>query len=218
MNKELAKTIGTAARQARKNLQLTQEDVAERIDVSVEFYARIERGTSLPSILTFVRIVSALGVSADALLGQQFAASPVAASWMPTSTTDSADVRRVVRRIRKARPATLRLVNLLLKELERRADAHASASPSNAATQAPTAPAASPEVADQQSATDSAPVAAADANSEASQSTDERLVAASKALETSTPAPGMRSISSPRTVFSFNSTAQSENASDAATH
>ena len=110
MNKELAKTIGTAARQARKNLQLTQEDVAERIDVSVEFYARIERGTSLPSILTFVRIVSALGVSADVLLGQQFAASPVAASWMPTSTTDSADVRRVVRRIRKARPATLRLV------------------------------------------------------------------------------------------------------------
>ncbi len=70
MNKELAKTIGIAARAQREYLHWTQADVAERLSVSVEFYARIERGTSLPSILTFARIVSALGVSADALLGR----------------------------------------------------------------------------------------------------------------------------------------------------
>ncbi|MEM9491193.1 MAG: helix-turn-helix transcriptional regulator, partial [Myxococcota bacterium] len=63
MNRELAKSIGVAARQARKALHLTQEDAAERINVSSEFYARIERGTSLPSIITFARIVSTLGVS-----------------------------------------------------------------------------------------------------------------------------------------------------------
>jgi transcriptional regulator with XRE-family HTH domain len=122
MNKELARSIGTAARQARKALQLTQEDAAERINVSVEFYARIERGTSLPSILTFARIVSALGVSADALLGRQAMAlpqSPGGSSWVASPPSDSAEVRRVVRRLRKAPPSTLRLVALLIKELER---------------------------------------------------------------------------------------------------
>lgn len=122
MQKELAKTIGAAARQARKNLQLTQEDAAERINVSVEFYARIERGNSLPSILTFARIVSALGVSADALLGRgPILAQAVggAGSWVASPPSDSAEIRRIVRRLRKASPSTLRLVNLLAKELER---------------------------------------------------------------------------------------------------
>lgn len=122
MNRELAKTIGIAARQARKALRLTQEDAAERINVSVEFYARIERGNSLPSILTFARIVSALGVSADSLLGRQpFAAQPLLAGapWVAEPPADSPDVRRLVRRLRRAQPSTLRLVNLLVKELER---------------------------------------------------------------------------------------------------
>lgn len=121
MNRELAKSIGTAARQARKALQLTQEDAAERINVSVEFYARIERGTSLPSIVTFARIVSALGVSADAMLGRQHMVAPVhaAGSWAPAPPTDAPEVRRLMRRLRKARNSTLRLVSLLIKELER---------------------------------------------------------------------------------------------------
>ena len=122
MQKELAKTIGTAARQARKNLQLTQEDAAERVNVSVEFYARIERGNSLPSILTFARIVSALGVSADILLGRGPFIAPVAAAsgnWTASPPSDNAEVRRIIRRLRKASPSTLRLVNLLIKELER---------------------------------------------------------------------------------------------------
>ena len=121
MNRELAKSIGTAAREARKALQLTQEDAAERINVSVEFYARIERGTSLPSIVTFARIVSALGVSADVLLGRQAVIAPAAPalSWAPAPPSDSPEVRRLLRRLRKARGSTLRLVSLLVKELER---------------------------------------------------------------------------------------------------
>ncbi len=118
MNKELAKSIGTVARQARKNLQLTQEDAADRINVSVEFYARIERGASLPSILTFARIVSALGVSADAMLGRQPMTVSAGMTWTPPAPDDSAEIRRVMRRLRKASPGTLRLVNLLVKELE----------------------------------------------------------------------------------------------------
>jgi transcriptional regulator with XRE-family HTH domain len=119
MNRELAKSIGTAARTARKALQLTQEDAAERIDVSVEFYARIERGISLPSILTFARIVSALGVSADVLLGQpQASLIPAGTAWTPAPPDDSQEIRRVMRRLRRAHPGTLRLVSLILKEIE----------------------------------------------------------------------------------------------------
>ncbi|MCG8418158.1 MAG: helix-turn-helix domain-containing protein [Proteobacteria bacterium] len=121
MNRELAKSIGGAARTARKALQLTQEDAAERINVSVEFYARIERGTSLPSIATFARIVSALGVSADTLLGREPAPAPAvpASSWMIPPPSDSPEIRRLLRRLRKARASTLRLVSMLTKELER---------------------------------------------------------------------------------------------------
>lgn len=121
MNKDLSKMIGRAARDARRALQLTQEDAAERINVSVEFYARIERGNSLPSIGTFARMVSALGVSADVLLGSRpTIVQPVAGSltWSTTPPSDGPELRRLMRRLRKARPATLRLVNMLVKEIE----------------------------------------------------------------------------------------------------
>lgn len=150
MNKELAKTIGTSARIARKALRLSQEDAAERINVSVEFYGRIERGASLPSILTFVRIAGALKVSADYLLGAKVSWVPTEDEdspevklvldrwrkdpcpradfvlgrkfWMPESPKDSPkdspEIRRLLRRLRKAKPSALRLVSLLLKELE----------------------------------------------------------------------------------------------------
>ena len=122
MDKELAASIGTAARAARSALKLTQEDAAERIGVSAEFYARIERGNSLPSILTFARIVSSLGVSADVLLGRGPFIAPAGAgagSWTTSPPSDNAEIRRIIRRLRKASPSTLRLVNLLAKELER---------------------------------------------------------------------------------------------------
>lgn len=121
MDKELAKSIGSASREARKSLELTQEDAAERIGVSAEFYARIERGNALPSVQTFARISAALGVSADTLLGlhtrDRSDAQPMWASASPPS--DSPEIRRLVRRLRKATPATLRLVTMLVKELER---------------------------------------------------------------------------------------------------
>lgn len=122
MNKDLSKMIGRAARDARRALQLTQEDAAERINVSVEFYARIERGNSLPSIGTFARMVSALGVSADVLLGNRpTMVQPAPGSsltWSATPPTEGPEMRRLMRRLRKARPATLRLVNMLVKEIE----------------------------------------------------------------------------------------------------
>ncbi|WP_428264235.1 helix-turn-helix domain-containing protein [Haliangium sp.] len=120
MNKELAKSIGSAARRARMALELTQEDAAERINVSVEFYARIERGNSLPSVPTLARIVAVLGVSADALLGRVPFVAGAMPAWMQAAPpSEPPEVRRVVRMLRRASPGTLRLVSLLLKEIDR---------------------------------------------------------------------------------------------------
>jgi transcriptional regulator with XRE-family HTH domain len=70
MNKEhLGIVIGKAAREARMALGLTQDTVAERINISAEFYARLERGSVKPSVDTLARMVAVLGVSADMLLG-----------------------------------------------------------------------------------------------------------------------------------------------------
>jgi transcriptional regulator with XRE-family HTH domain len=95
--------------------------------VSAEFYARIERGNALPSVPTLAKICSALGVSADTLLGrgEPTRAEPsrtkeVAVRWTPPPPSDGPEIRRVLRRLRRASPATLRLVTLLIKELERK--------------------------------------------------------------------------------------------------
>jgi transcriptional regulator with XRE-family HTH domain len=117
MDKDLAVTLGKAARQARKALQLTQERVAEQLDVSVEFYSRIERGLAHPSTDTFVRMLSVLSASADTLFGLDLAREAEAHALI--SPDDPPEVRRLVATLRTARPSTLRLVSALLNEFDR---------------------------------------------------------------------------------------------------
>ena len=124
MDKELAESIGNAARTTRTSLKLTQEDAAERIGVSAEFYARIERGNALPSVPTLARISTSLGVSADSLLGhspedEEERELPAQLQPPAQASEDGPELHRLARRLRKASPATLRLVALLVKELER---------------------------------------------------------------------------------------------------
>jgi transcriptional regulator with XRE-family HTH domain len=118
-DKDLAVTLGNAARQARKALQLTQARVAEQLDVSVEFYSRIERGLGHPSIDTFVRMLSVLAVSADTLFGFDAAREAAPEPHALTSPADPPEVRRLVAALRTARPSTLRLVGALLNEFDR---------------------------------------------------------------------------------------------------
>lgn len=61
--------LGELARARRKELKLTQENVAERMDISTAFYGHIERGTRVLSVETLYRLCSALGVSADHMIG-----------------------------------------------------------------------------------------------------------------------------------------------------
>ena len=60
--------IGARIKAARERVHLTQEQLAEIIDISPTHMSVIERGIKTPKLDTFVRIANALGVSTDALL------------------------------------------------------------------------------------------------------------------------------------------------------
>ena len=121
MDQGLAQSIGKAARAARGSLKLTQEDAAERIGVSVEFYSRIERGTALPSLTTFVRMAVVLNVRADVMIGLEKAGNEQVLSpeLLSTEQEERPEIRRLLRRLRRASPGTLRIITTLLKEMER---------------------------------------------------------------------------------------------------
>jgi transcriptional regulator with XRE-family HTH domain len=111
MADELAARIGEAARRARKALDLTQADVAERMDISVEFYARIERGHQVPSVPTLANLMRLLGLSFDdVVLGPRARAAAI--RHEPTDVYDlgSPEQRRLYRRLRDAPPVLLRLL------------------------------------------------------------------------------------------------------------
>ena len=66
---EITKALGRRIRQLRQARpeRLTQEDLAERADISVSFLSMIERGERAPHIETLIHIASALGVSISEL-------------------------------------------------------------------------------------------------------------------------------------------------------
>ena len=67
MNKELVQ-IGENIRQCRKNRGCTQEQLAEKIDVSTITISRIENGENAMNILTFCEIMRCLDASPEELL------------------------------------------------------------------------------------------------------------------------------------------------------
>ena len=60
--------IGARIKAARERVHLTQEQLAEIVDISPTHMSVIERGVKTPKLDTFIRIANALGVTADALL------------------------------------------------------------------------------------------------------------------------------------------------------
>lgn len=60
--------IGAQIREARLLKKYTQETLAEKADIGVTYLSDIERGVKFPSLTIFIKIVEALGVSADFIL------------------------------------------------------------------------------------------------------------------------------------------------------
>jgi len=119
MDDELAKTIGIGMRRARHANDLTQEQVAELLGVSSEFYARVERGHALPSVGTLVNICYSLDVSADLLL---YGDDKAGMEWPGHESTESPEVQRLIRHLRRAQPRVVRIVALVLAHCKGRGE------------------------------------------------------------------------------------------------
>ena len=118
MAKKLATRLGECARAARQRLNLTQEDVAERIGIATEVYGRLERGNMLPSVPTFRKLCAVLGLSADEALGLS-SGSPV--EWTPPPPppegSEPAELRRLLRRARQLDRNSIRVLSLVAAHL-----------------------------------------------------------------------------------------------------
>ena len=68
MKKDLAKLLGSRVKEARKYKGLTQEDLEELIDKTVETVSNIERGVKAPSLNTIYDISKALKVKLSNLM------------------------------------------------------------------------------------------------------------------------------------------------------
>lgn len=60
--------IGDKIRTLRKKMKLTQEQLAEKADISVAFLGEVERNEKSPGLDVFANLVIALNTSADYLL------------------------------------------------------------------------------------------------------------------------------------------------------
>ena len=68
--------IGARIRAARQRKKMTQEHLAEAVDIGFYYIGEIERGEKLPSLSVFIKIAEVLGVSADSLLKDELTAIP----------------------------------------------------------------------------------------------------------------------------------------------
>ena len=68
IKKEINIQIGEQIKLARERSKLTQEQFAERIDVSPQYVSDLERGVVGVSIATLKRLCVVLGVSSDQIL------------------------------------------------------------------------------------------------------------------------------------------------------
>jgi len=60
---ELKSKVGQKIRNIRKKIEITQEKLAEKAGISVDFLSLIERGRNAPSLESLEKIAKALGVS-----------------------------------------------------------------------------------------------------------------------------------------------------------
>ena len=61
-------TMGDRIKEARKLQNLTQEQLAEKVNITLTYISEIERGLKTPSMQVFIKLVEVLDVSADYLL------------------------------------------------------------------------------------------------------------------------------------------------------
>lgn len=68
MKEELQKIIGHNLQRIRIQRKITRDDIAERAGISTTFYANLESGNRMMSIVTLCKLAAILHVSTDTLL------------------------------------------------------------------------------------------------------------------------------------------------------
>ena len=58
-------TLGKRIREARTEKHYTQQQLAERAGIGQMYLGEIERGTKMPSLNSFIKIIETLDISAD---------------------------------------------------------------------------------------------------------------------------------------------------------
>lgn len=97
------KSIGKNIRKCRDELGITQEKLAEMVNLSVSYMGAIERGEKLPKLKVFISIANALKVSSDVLLsgvldvGNQIIASELSEELSSLSKSDQIRIFNVLR-------------------------------------------------------------------------------------------------------------------------
>ncbi|HDH12893.1 MAG TPA: XRE family transcriptional regulator [Nitrospirae bacterium] len=79
MPESVEKQIGIQIARIRKEHEITQEQLAELVDVAPETISRIERGTSIPSLKTLEKISAALHISLKDLFDFKYRQKPLPA-------------------------------------------------------------------------------------------------------------------------------------------
>lgn len=80
-NEPLVSAFADTLREARRTAGLTQEDLADRADVSVRFISLLETGKRQPSLSALAAISSGLGIQMSTLviaIEKRLAAGPAA--------------------------------------------------------------------------------------------------------------------------------------------
>lgn len=62
-------SLGNIIQEIRRDKKLNQAEMAEKVDISVTHYARIEEGKNTMSINVFLRILDVLDIDANTVLG-----------------------------------------------------------------------------------------------------------------------------------------------------
>jgi transcriptional regulator with XRE-family HTH domain len=108
---ELRELFGTSLRQCRRARRLTQAQLAEATDLSLEMIGRLERGLTAPSFDTIAALVTALQVAPVELFGGE----PSAITGEPREVLD-----RITKLLASTSDAELkraeRVLNALLRE------------------------------------------------------------------------------------------------------
>lgn len=108
------KAMGSQIRKARKKKRLTQEQLAERVNVGIAHISHIETGSNVPSLQVLVDIANVLDVSVDTLLCMDAAcAQPLLNNWLVELTSDcSADEIKLITDLVVATKSSMRRLKL----------------------------------------------------------------------------------------------------------